>query len=40
MAYIEKAKLDIISHGENLVRLVNAELRCAKTDHAFGFEGP
>jgi len=40
MAYIEKSKLDIIRHGENLVRLVTAALRKAKADHAFSFEGP
>ena len=40
MAYIEKSKLDIIRSGENLVRLVNAALHRAKTDHAFSFEGP
>jgi len=40
MAYIEKSKLDLIRSGENLVRLVNAALHRAKTNHAFSFEGP
>ncbi|MGA2337034.1 MAG: response regulator [Terriglobales bacterium] len=40
MAYIEKSKLDIIRHGENLVRLVNAALHRAKAEYAVSFEGP
>jgi len=40
MAYIEKSKLDLIRSGENLVRLVNAALHRAKTNHAFSFKGP
>ena len=40
MAYIEKSKLDLIRHGENLVRLVNAALHRAKAEYAVSFEGP